>query len=389
MTRVQRRRGQRAQEPVTGGRDFDLHGIVGIRLVDAQPGDVATVLRQLGPLQRDFDRTPDLTIRFVDRCIDEADHPPLTYAGMGEGAFDDEAFYLLRGRGQVTARAMIPFDRIGQPLEIICERRMPAVPHLLTLINLTALTKGVLPLHASAFTAGDTGVLVTGWSKGGKTEALLGCMGEGAAYVGDEWVYLTDDGRMLGLPEPIRLWSWQLQQLPHLLRARPLADRARLRAWAAAAAAMARVSRSRLPRTGLLERCRPVVGRQAYLQIPPVDLFGPDAVTLEGRLDAVVLVASGESPRTDVIPVEAADIAGRMAASLSAERAMFLEHYQQFRYAFPDRGSDVVDKAEQLELALLHALLHDTPAAMVVHPYPCRIDDLGRTVLAAARGTVR
>ena len=81
------------------------------------------------------------------------------------------------------------------------------MPHLVALVNVTALAKGVLPLHATAFTAGSTGVLVVGWSKGGKTETLLGCMAAGAEYVGDEWVYLTDDGQMLGLPEPIRVWS--------------------------------------------------------------------------------------------------------------------------------------------------------------------------------------
>jgi len=47
------------------------------------------------------------------------------------------------------------------------------VPHLLAVINLTALAKGVLPLHASAFTYRGLGVLATGWAKGGKTETLL------------------------------------------------------------------------------------------------------------------------------------------------------------------------------------------------------------------------
>lgn len=371
------------------GRDFDLHGIVGVRLVDAQASDVATVLRQLGPLQHDLDRTPDICIRFVDSCVDEEARRPLTYAGMGEGAFDHRSFYVLRGKGEAAAKAMIPFDRVGQPLEIVCERLMPAVPHLLTLINLTALAKGVLPLHASAFTAGGTGVLVTGWSKGGKTETLLGCMAEGADYVGDEWVYLTDGGALLGLPEPIRLWSWQLRQMTELLAARPLPERARLRAWDRVAAALGHAARTRLPGAALISRCMPAVRRQAYLQVPPVELFGADAVKLVGRLDALVLVASHESPHTVVVPVTAPEVAERMAASLAAERAMFMDHYRQFRYAFPNRGSAVVEKAEHRELALLHGLLDDAPAVMVLHPHPCQVVDLGRTVLAAAREAMR
>ena len=135
---------------------------------------------------------------------------------------------------------------------------MPAVPHLLAIINLTALTKGVLPLHATAFStasaAGSMGVLVAGWSKGGKTETLLACMSEGARYVGDEWVFLTPDGRMHGLPEPIRLWSWQLEQMPALLGARPARDRRRLAAWKNIARVAERTARSGLPGAGIVRR---------------------------------------------------------------------------------------------------------------------------------------
>lgn len=67
------------------------------------------------------------------------------------------------------------------------------MPLLIALVNATALSKGVLPLHASAVTFEGTGPLVAGWSKGGKTEALLSFMRRGALYVGDEWVYLSAD----------------------------------------------------------------------------------------------------------------------------------------------------------------------------------------------------
>ena len=45
--------------------DFDLHGLVAIRLVGATPRDAAAVARQLGPVQAVVDREPDLVIRFV------------------------------------------------------------------------------------------------------------------------------------------------------------------------------------------------------------------------------------------------------------------------------------------------------------------------------------
>ena len=205
-------------------QDFDLHGIVGIRLLDATVGDIAKVQRQLGPLQATLDRDPDITIRFVDRATTKT----VTYAGLNEGGFNEDGFFVLQGRDGVIAKVLLPFEQIGHDLRISCERAMPMVPDLLAIINLIALTKGVLPLHASAFSIEGTGVLITGWAKAGKTETLLGCMNQGARYIGDEWVYLTPDGSMLGLPEPIRLWAWHLEQFPEILHARRRRDRMRL-----------------------------------------------------------------------------------------------------------------------------------------------------------------
>ncbi len=360
--------------------DFDLHGIVGVRVVDAATGDLEKVRRQLGPMEATLEREPDITIRFVDAM----EAGPLTYVGVGDSGFDDDTFFLLRGRGGADGRTSVAFDQIARGIEIVCERRLPAVPHLLAIVNLTALAKGVLPLHATAFTSGSTGVLVTGWSKGGKTEALLGCMSDGADYVGDEWVYLTDDGRMLGLPEPIRVWAWQFDQLPALLRARPADERRRLDAWRRLAGLAGSAAHSRLVGSPLVRRAEPIVGRQAYLQVPPAELFGADRVSLQGRLDAVVLVMSHEEPGIVTRPVEPGEITQRMKASLEEERAPLVTHYRHFRYAFPDRANPVIDNAAELESKLLTALLDDRPSAKVVHPHPCDLRLLGRVVLDAA-----
>ena len=107
----------------TSTYDFDLHGIVGIRLLDATPEDLAKVGRQLGPLRRELDREPDISIRFVD----ETSAGRLTYVGLGDTAFDANAFFALRGAGGVRGKALLPLDRIGRHPVIVCERWLPAV----------------------------------------------------------------------------------------------------------------------------------------------------------------------------------------------------------------------------------------------------------------------
>ncbi len=366
--------------------DFDLHGLVGVRLLDASPEDAAKVERQLGPLRGTLERDPDITVRFVD----SATEAPLTYAGLGDGGFNADGFFVLRGKGGAPGKAKIPFDRIGRRPELVCERRLPAVPHLLAVINQTALSKGVLPLHASAFTTAEgTGVLVVGWAKGGKTESLLGNMTAGAHYVGDEWIYLASDGYMVGLPEPIRLWAWHLRQMSSLLAARPRRDRMVLSAWQVAAATVDKAAATTWPGAGLVRRGAPLVARQAYLQVPPAELFGPAAMDLRGHCDAIVLVVNHDSPQIVARDVETAEIAGRMAGSLVEERTAFLSHYHQFCFAFPDRTSAVISAAEAVERELLGSMLNARPGSKVLHPYPCDIHELGRAVSSAALDSLR
>jgi len=156
---------------------------VGIRLCNASPGDVAAVTRQLGPIQAPLTREPDIVIEFVDQVRLSS---PLRYLGVNDSAFTDDAFLVLRSKNKARAMVQIPFADIGQQCRIVCATGLPAVPLLIPILNLTALNRGILPLHASAFRYRDTGVLTTGWSKGGKTETLLAFMDRGANYIGDE-----------------------------------------------------------------------------------------------------------------------------------------------------------------------------------------------------------
>ena len=80
--------------------DFDLHGLVGVRLIGATQREVNAVGRQLGPIQRPLNRDPDITIRFVDRLTTSS---PLRYLGVDDAAFTDDAFLVLRSKHKARA----------------------------------------------------------------------------------------------------------------------------------------------------------------------------------------------------------------------------------------------------------------------------------------------
>jgi hypothetical protein len=357
--------------------DFDLHGLAAVRLVDADERDVAAVARQLGPLPRNLDREPDIVIRFVERL----EHGSrLRYLGAREAGWTDDGFFVLKSRKQPVV-VRLPMDELGGRCEIVAQRGVPAIPFLIAALNLTVLGNGALPLHAAAFELDGRGVLVTGWSKGGKTELLMGAVTAGARYIGDEWVYLTPDGTMRGIPEPIRLWDWHLDQLPAARARLGVGDRVKL----GGIPLLRRLDRvtprsaQRFPPSRLLRRAMPVIEGQAHVDMPPERLFGPLGLLIS-QVDRVLLTVSAAGPETTVEPIDPGEVADRMAASLAYERSDLMALWQQARFAHPGLRNEHLETFETRQRELLAAVLAGRPAWVVTHPYPVDLAELFEAV---------
>jgi predicted ATP-grasp superfamily ATP-dependent carboligase len=364
---------QRAAPP-TPPTDFDVHGIVGVRLIGASPRDVAAVSRQLGPPTARLAQEPDLVIRFVEHLPIDGLHW-IEYPRTG---FTADGFYVLAS-GKRPARVRVPLDRIGGQCEFVCQSGLRSVPLLMQGVVLTALAKGWTPLHASAFSYGGTGVLVTGWAKGGKTEALLAFAAAGAAYIGDEWILLSSDGRMFGIAEALRLQDWHLRQLPSLRRHAPLARRTAFRLVHAADALHRRLPDGPLGRLlgkHTLADALPALRRQLNVQVNPLEIFERRRGAGGVPLDRLFLMISWDDQRTVVDRGDGAGIAQRMAASVMYELQPLLSSYLAWRFAFPDRRNDLLERAAAILPAQLEHVLGGRDAHVVRHPYPCRLTSL-------------
>jgi hypothetical protein len=351
--------------------DFDLHGAVGIRLIGATPAEVKAVRRQLGPIERPLERAPDIEIEYVDRIPPDG---PLRAISLDDAGFDGSSFVILRGRFKASVRVAVPLDRVGGPCRIVAEHGVGPIPLLVPIVNLTALGHGLLPIHASAFVHRGVGVLATGWAKGGKTETLLAFAARGATYVGDEWIYLTDDGRMVGLPEPIRLWDWQLRQMPEFRARVSRSQRVRLVSTRALSEVVRGAADAPFVRTTAggrtLRRARPYVDRQLDVQIPPAQLFDGRILADGARLDRVVFVESADVDRVIVEPMAGEEIARRMVHSIRHEWLDLWTAYLKWRYAFPDRPNAALDGLEARLGERLDRALAERPSLSLRHPYP-------------------
>jgi len=359
--------------------DFDLHGIAGIRLVNATPNDIAAVKRQLGPIQISLSRTPDIIIRFVDQIPLSS---PVRYLGIDDVGFTDDAFLVFRGKHQTRVRVQIPFHQIGShQCQIVCESGLPAVPLLIPILNLTVLSKGALPLHASAFNYNGKGILTTGWSKGGKTEMLLAFTANGAEYIGDEWVYLSSDGQhMYGIPEPIRVWYWHLQQMSNFKAMASMSDLVRLRTLNMFSKFLELIESGVIGRgSGLLKSARRInllLKQQMHIDLPPEKLFGKMVGAIKGSPDRVFFITSCDEPHITVQPINPQEMVQRMVFSLQEERSDFISYYMRFRFAFPEVSNSLIDQAEEIQRRILMKVMAGKETYAVYHPYPFSIPEL-------------
>lgn len=346
--------------------EFDIHGLIGIRLIDPRPGDIAAVASQIGPLEAPLKRDPDLTLRFVDQL------PAGRVCHLGHGAaFMDGAFFVFDEGGRKTA---LPFDQIGGRCEILCESGVRSVPFLAQILALQALAKGYVAVHASALLHRNVGILIAGWAGSGKTTALLGFAAMGAEFIGDEWILLGPDGdAMYGLPAPLELSSRHLKNLPHLRRAV-----SRPRAWMLEGLrTLANGSATRSAWPGRIWR-RATVALQRHLAptVSPQTVFGDHVGSLVAKPDRVFLLISHRDTAIVVEPTPPAVMAGRLALLAQHEQGRFDEYYLAFKFAFPNRKNDLVESSLEDRSRFMGGALRGKETYTVWHPHPLGFSEL-------------
>lgn len=349
--------------------DFDLQGIIGVRLINPSREDVACLQRQIGPLQTTLTRNPDVVLRFVPRLEPER----FRHLGFKQKGFTDDAFFLFEDSPQ-KKRMMIPFDRVGGPCEIVCENGIRSFSLLMPMLSMTALAKGFVTLHASAVTYRGTGILMAGWSECGKTTAMLGLASKAAEFIGDEWVLLDGDGRkMYGLPAEIELSFSQMESLPHTRRAvsgswRWLFEGVRILNGVKKFVSENGASRTRAGRA-FCRAVSAIEGRVAP-RVTPQAVFLSPLGTRVAEPEKVFLLVSHDDPCVEVERTPSAEMARRLAHLVYYEQMKFMQRYTAYKFAFPSKRNELIENSATLQLELLASALRGKETYTVWHPYP-------------------
>ena len=358
--------------------DFDIHGVVRIRLIDPSAGDLCAACKLLGCPSRLPLTDPDITVRFVKH---------LSATGIrclgNDNGFTDDGFFLLRqGTRRVTAR--IPIDRIGGPCEIVCKSQLGSVPLLIPLVNLTALKRGCVPLHASAVVYNGVGILMAGWAHCGKTTALLGFASKGAEYVGEEWVLLSGNGQtMRGLVRPLELSRWHVASLPQVRSGLNLMNRCAFYGTGVLHGLQKMISGERTQSSFVLRglgRFSAAVEERLRPAVAPSVIFGDRVRSAGAQADKIFLFVSHEEDRIEVERIAPFDMAHRLSFLVQHELAPLLRHYDAYRFAFPRQRNELIEYVAEDSFGMLARALKGRETYIVRLPYPQVFPELYKTI---------
>jgi len=357
--------------------DYDLHNLVGIRVVNATQRALKAIQRQIGRLPTNIHRLPDIEIIFTDKIKPVGE---LFYIGLNFAGYDSGGNFYIINNDEAHSKMAINFDQIDETLTVICEREITSIPLLNHLINFNFLKKGYVPLHASAFKYENNGILVAGWTKGGKTESLLAFLKNGAQYVGDEWVMISENGdKMYGIPYPICVWDWQLPYIKNLIPGINFQKKMTFKAIYFFDWSSRNIINRIFPNSFLSNLSKQLVqkfNKQLHVRIDPIRLLQGEQSNVGCKIDKIFFLMSHDNKEIVIERIDPLEIAMKMSYSNIDEQSPFFEYYNAFRFAYPDRENLFFDNIFETQTSMLHHALRNKESYVVRHPYPVNLDEL-------------
>ncbi|MCB1179086.1 MAG: hypothetical protein H6627_07720 [Calditrichae bacterium] len=352
--------------------DYDIHGIVGIRLINPTQTDADFIDDKLNKFRKNLERDPDIVFSFKENL----DLGPFNYLGL-DALFTEDSFYAVSKKENLKIK--IPFDTIGDKSEFIVESGSYDIPWLFDIINLTFLKKKFIPMHSTAFMMNNSGIMVIGWSKGGKTESLMAFANHNAHYVGDEWIMLSGDGsKMYGIPVPICLWEWQFEHIPKLLPKIGIQRKILFKGIHFLNYIHKLIKKSALERSfiaSIFNKALPPFNKQLNIRVTPEKIF-QERQKSSANLDKIILSFSHNSHDYKLIESDYKELAKHAFYSNTYEQSEFLNMYRAYKFAFPEGKNDFLENINEFQYSLIMEAFKNKETYKFFHPYPLKFEDM-------------
>jgi len=368
--------------------DYDIHGLLGVRLIDPSASLARAAARQFNPLQPSaLSSDPDVSIAHFSAGPELSRRYRLGDAGDGQQCrFGESGFALVNGDAELS----IAFDSLGKWCAIGCtsnsNTRRLFIDYVRPAIQLSLLPKGAMALHSAGVSYNGKGILLAGWAESGKTEAMLGFLQAGATFVSDKWTIVESGGpSILHFPTPITVRHWMIDLIPGLRDRLKGAEVLRARAAGAAGSVLATGGVfNHVPGVREAKGLADLGGR---VSVTPSQLFGDTngkrsrwGMSPSAPLERLFLLMTTDEDRITVRPAETLEVARRLADCAVYERRAFFGLYQRFRYALPGRRNPLVEGASDREAELLATALASKQIFAVDVPFPFNPTALFETI---------
>ena len=355
--------------------EFNMYGLIGIRLIDPSDHDISRLQNQFGLIQTTLQQAPEISMRFVENFSVNS----LNYLGLNSTGYLNDKFYLLDKKNG-SIQAQIPFELIGKHCEIVCRSGLSTIPLLPEIIMFSLMKKNYIWLHASAFSYNGNSILVMGWEKGGKTESLLAFGNQNGQYIGDEMVALSSDGKkMFGIPIPMAIWEWQIKYLSKLIPTIKFQYKIVFKIILSFEKIHGIFAKGRLKDffpLQILGDALPALKRKLKIWALPSELFKNQQGKQGIAPNKVFLVMSHDQPDISIESCNPEEIAQRMAISNQYERMYFFKYYKAFKFAFPHLRNEFLETIDEKQDTLISHALTGKESYKVLHPYPVSLDEL-------------
>jgi hypothetical protein len=357
--------------------DYDIHGVLGLRLIDPTPSLARLVARQLDPCRpAPLASQPDVSISRLRTASLKGRRYRLGDAGDSqECEFSDSEFILRKGAMTLS----IPFASVGQGCVIGWSggggMRRLLIDYVRPALQISLLPKDCLALHSAAVAYEGKGILLAGWAESGKTEAMLGFLQAGAAFVSDKWTIVDGDGSSIHhFPTPITVRNWMIDLIPGLRQRLKGSELLRARAAGLVTSVLRAEALSRAPLTTEVKSLAELAGR---ISVTPSQLLGKDGdsgsqwrSSSSAPLESLFLLVTSGEDRIAVREGDIDEISSRLADCAAYERRAFFGLYQRFTYAFPGRRNRLIEEAREAESRTLAKALASKRVFVVEAPFP-------------------